>query len=351
MRVHSYITCFAAAVWGVAAADQAPMILHDEKTDSSKKELAGIGFSLSDGYGVASAFFSNGTSVDVAKIQGGFHFKQYMSMTGGLEELPQTPRAPNCTLPQIFCDHWPGKTRTQTKSPLYPMLSALKMATEAALEEPLSVVQVSFPRYPSTPNNHDILNEELKLALSQASLQTWRPALYNNEYAAKVHGLFGKCADGYDAPSPGVKDDPLRIIFTAEHTREALTVVLQSEECGVYEPIRESYSRNLGQDALDKCRASSPAESCYSELYENFAHMVRLPIRHADMVFDHIDAVVTLGESAQDRKMHETLKKALSDNHHGVEIATSPDPAGDPTFSASLGVAQYDWSMKNRYGH
>lgn len=289
--------------------------------------------------------------MDVAKIQGGFHFKQYMTMTGGDEKLPQTPRAPNCTLPQIFCDHWPGKTPTQTKSPLYPMFSALKSATEAALEEPLTIIQVSFPRYASTPNNHDVLNEELKLALSQASLETWRPALYNNEYAAKAHGLSGKCADGFDAPSAN-KDDPPRIILTAEHTRESLTVVLQSEECGVYEPIRQSYSRSLGQDALDRCRASSPAESCYSELYENFNHMVRLPIRDADMVYNGIDAVVTFGESSQDRKLHETLKRALRGNHHGVEIATSGEIAGaDPTFSASLGVAQYDWDMKNRYDH
>lgn len=301
---------------------------------------------------VASAFFSNGTSVDVAKIQGGFHFEQYMSMTGGLEELPQTPRAPNCTLPQIFCDHWPGTTPTQTKSPLYPMLSALKTATEAALEEPLSVVQVSFPRYPSTPNNHDVLNEELKLALSQASLQTWRPALYNNEYAAKAHGLFGKCADGYDAPSANVKNDPPRIILTAEHTRESLTVVLQIEECGVYEPIRQSYSRHLGQDALDKCRASSPTESCNSELYESFSHMVRLPIHDADMIFNGIDAVIIFGESAEDRTMNEMLRKALIDNHHGVGITTPPGATGsDPTFIAALGVAQYDWDMKNRYGH
>jgi len=102
----------------------------------------GVGFDLTLDYGVASVYFSNGSAVDIAKIQGGPAYKQMMRATEVLDSHPTASRPlfdntleagkASLSLQSLrdFLPPWLGGRDAHAQS-LSQKLKALKTATES----------------------------------------------------------------------------------------------------------------------------------------------------------------------------------------------------------------------------
>lgn len=221
------------------------------------------------------------------------------------------------------------------KSPLYPMINALKASIETISEEPLQAVHFSFNHLPFTWQGHNGLNCELDIALKQANLQGHRSSVDSGPLAATRYS--GQCNSPYHYKEPD------KIILTVENTRHSLTATLWYESCGDYVPFEGGHihSYALGQNARDECRRSPCSPSCGEDLRELFRHVTNAS-KHK------IKAVVVFGEAADDCGMKRVLRDVLEEKRTSDTVMSQLDapPVMDPSFASSVEVAKLDWWYK-----
>lgn len=86
-------------------------------------------------FSTASAYFANGSFIDIAKIEGGEVYKSYMLDPQQKFTKTTTTTASYCLLPKQLCQYWPFQdVSIEDLNPLTPMLKGLFGATEATLE-------------------------------------------------------------------------------------------------------------------------------------------------------------------------------------------------------------------------
>ncbi|KAF2428644.1 hypothetical protein EJ08DRAFT_699061 [Tothia fuscella] len=313
----------------------------------------GVGFHLSLDHGVASVYYSNGSAVDVAKVAGGFNYKQMMR--AAYHSAETTPYDDQGTFArrtqksfldfQYLRDHlpswrpsWPGHEDRSYQS-LVPMVKALKTAIESYLEEGISTAEIVTP-FPVDEIYHNMVRKTFSAVSLQMPNYALPPA---GVLAARAHNIGNKsCTDSIE--NSVLKDDPQQLVLTVEFSRSALTALLLHEVCGIYEVRRVLHSTELG---LDHLQWGSDHGGGLNNLENKIKELISLPMDDGgngeELTF--INNLVVFGESADSSQLNRILKKVLgeqferlTDSAHGNEYARI-----DPLFAASRGVAYDCW--------
>lgn len=317
----------------------------------------GVGFDLSLDYGVASVYFSNGSAVDVAKIEGGLAYKEVMRASDIINELSNSPRDvfPNAlesgsgasqaplvsTSPRDYLPPWRSGNDARSQ-PLSDMLKALKTATESYLGSKISAAEIVMP-FPVSTSNLDSLRAASSSVSLHQPMSAQPPA---GILAARAYGMHGTC--NYTAPG-GVPDedpmdDPEQLILTVDYSRAALTTLLVDEECGVFEIRRVLHNPHLGLDGLRESRATS------SDLESALRNVTQLPLKDGNGAsLNRISNLVLLGESAGDLRLHDALRRVLGEQYGRLVKAASESRSSfiEPLFAPSRGVAWDCWDRLN----
>jgi hypothetical protein len=303
---------------------------------------------------VASVYFSNGSAVDIAKIQGGPAYRQMMRATEVLFDGHATAYRTlfNDTLEagigviqqslRDFLPPWLGG-RNAHSQPLPQMLKALKTATESYLEASISAAEVTVP-FPVSDSYLDSLRSACSSLSLHMPLSAQPPA---GILAARANGIAGKCDTASasevseQSQSQSQADDPAQLILTVGYTRAALTAILVVEECGVFEYRRVLHDTHLGVDGL-----SGGSDSSYDDLARALRNVISLPLEDGNGAeLKRINNLVLLGESAGDHRLHDVLKEVLGEQFGRLAATVSDGHMGitGPLYAASRGVAQDCW--------
>ena len=309
--------------------------------------------------------FHNGTTVDVAKVEGSPAYKHIIRLAGDASQAPD-PGIPYSAdrngrdMTQTILDSlglrdhlppWLGGLDEPTQA-VAAMLKSLKTATEAYVDVPETDANVALPFVPSATYKgilHAALSSIPLDAPTWASAGAPSPA---GEYAAWAHGLTGHCAY---YPEPGdPKDDPEQLILTIDHNRAGLSALLLDEECGVLERRRTLYGADFGADALlHRCKgAVQPDDECLANLRQAMRQLTELPLKSGNGAgLMHISELVLHGDSTSDPRLHSVLKDVLRE-HQGLNITTLAERwhgTIDPVFAASRGLAQVCFERLENY--
>jgi len=307
----------------------------------------GVGFDLTLDYGVASVYFSNGSAIDIAKIQGGPAYKQMMRATEVLDSHATAYRTfgigevqASLSLQSLssFLPPWLGGRNARSQS-LSRMLKALKTATESFLEASISTAEITVP-FPVPDSYLDSLRSACSSLSLHMPLSAQPPA---GILAARANGIVGKCdmVSAYEVSEQSQANDPAQLILTISYTRAALTTLLVVEECGVFEYRRVLHDTRLGVDGL-----SGRSDSSYDDLGRALRNVTSLPLEDGNGAeLKWISNLVLLGESAGDQRLHDVLKAVLGEQFGRLAPTVSEGRMGitDPLYAASRGVAQDCW--------
>ncbi|KAB8346062.1 hypothetical protein FH972_023114 [Carpinus fangiana] len=304
----------------------------------------GLAFSLSMDYGVASAYFPNGTYRDIAKIEGGPRFKDYMrhiDPVGAPDSVvSEHLQAEDSFLGGVLKHLWP--IRHPSNNPLTAMFKALRSASESALERPVSIVEIAVNCFPHGPRLSTFF-AEIDAALEDSSMEKLRPPRTNGEMAARAKGIEGYCGD-----EPGDPCDPERVVLSVENTRSGLTIIMWTETSGSYDFHRVLHSPELGQDSLDNCERRNANQSCIDELKNSIRTVAKMPLKFNWGGLERIEAIVLLGEGAVDARLNGILRDILQEQYATEVIDVMLSSAStDPIFLASRNLARTDWTMKD----
>jgi hypothetical protein len=293
---------------------------------------------------VTSVYFQNGSSFDIAKIEGSPSYKHlmraaipsdqtqlgklydaaYSSNSASYFELLQTVLVPQSL--RLHRQTWLGG-RDERVQALAGMIKALKVAAESYLEAPVCTGVIALPFHFTEPY-YQVLSKASNV--SSLSLQYLRmdPA---GIHAAKVYGLSGDC-DYY-----GPHQDPEKLILTVEYSRAALTALLIYEHCGVFEWRRAVHDTRLGLDGIQ-----DGPEATLGDVERVFREVTELPLKNGNGEgLKHISNVVLLGESAGDLRMQNTLRKVSGEKYNSF---AATDGAVQPLFAAARCLALYSWT-------
>lgn len=311
-------------------------------------------------HSTASIYFSNGSTFNIAKIEGGSAYKHIMRASDSIrvyDGIPQQSRLDKSSkaylvVAQIrlglqslrdYLPPWLGGQDSRTEA-LSRMLKALKVATESFLEAPVSDVEVVAPFEAS-----ETYLAALRAACSSLSLRmprwTHPPA---GIYAARANGIEGRCEWDPQNGRP-IWIDEEQLVLTVDYSRAALTVVLWSEFCTIYENRRFLHEPKLGTDALflNTSHTTGP-DTARAQLAEALREITRLPLATGNGAgLTVISQLVMMGESADDPRLHDALVQVLRDEHsHGDSVKVLGKGAFyaggkvDPVFAASQGLAE-----------
>ncbi|KAL8928487.1 MAG: hypothetical protein Q9208_001721 [Pyrenodesmia sp. 3 TL-2023] len=286
-----------------------------------------LGFTSAMGYG---------TTVNLAKIEGGPAYQQMMRTAARSDEAlvrdPTLMHQPDrlIQLPlalQSFSNllpHWFGLNDVGTLA-LSEMLQSLKIASESYLEAPLAGVEVVVPFSAS-----DAFLRRLRSTSS--SLGIYLPESAHPPagiLAACAYGLGEYCADDVVAPAG-------KVILTVDYSRAALTALLADEDCGILEIEEELHDTTLGADAL----STSPVQ-VRAGLVRAFR---KLTSRRSHRM--EISELVLIGESAGDKQLQDVLKEVLKERFDMLLKGANERRTGvlDPLFVASRVVAYTCWA-------
>jgi len=290
--------------------------------------------------------------VDLIKVEGGPLYKQMMRASDtiyhghtdmrelkgqrgwDLKQIPLSPESIRDNLPP-----WLGGPQPMFDA-LAAMLKALKAATESYIEEPLesALAIVAFPISPSFR----------KRTIATASLLSLR--LFSTRW---LQG--GRMA--WEAQS-GVElcdeEDPVddKLVLTVEYSRAALTGLVVEVMCNIMATARKLHYPLLGQDGFK-------TDATVLDLENALRDITSLPLKSDKGVNTKsrvFDAIVVLGEAADDVQLHEVLRKVLGEQYHvlmknNLKTSTTDSPQNlpfprhkiDPLYAASQGAAYDCW--------
>lgn len=316
----------------------------------------GVGFNLALDYGLASVYLENGTTVDIAKVEGGQVYKAAMRLNdnniGMINGRTTYSRSEQINFKQSFLDNYiyspnrlggDGNGNNARSRALSLMLKALKTATESYLDSKISNAEVVVPFPASESYLHD-----LRQAVASVSLHMPMSAQPpTGIIAARAHGMYGKCFDDLDLQGhdKSMKNDPEQLILTIDYSRAALTALLVDEECGVFENRRVIHDTRLGLNGLHQLGSITATDLLETAL----RNITQLPLDDGNGAgLKYISNLVIIGESAGDPRLHDTLRRVLSEQLEPVTTVKSGfSPPIDPVFAASRGVAWDCWDRMN----
>lgn len=309
-------------------------------------------------FSVASVYFANGSMVGIAKVEGGWHYKQMMrdekwnlpwqqennvavniEVEAASERDPQQQRPihDRASVGQGLRDRlppWLGGPRPDPRvEVLSRMLLTLKTATESFLGDgQLSHVQTVFPAWPS-----DGFFEAAQSAAKQLSLSPFEMGSSAGQFAAYANHAGERNCVGE------------RLILAVEYSRAALTTFIFSEWCELYDELRGLHFLDLGS-------GRSAAEDHEGDLVSAIRRVARLPLHSIidGTVLDHISGLVVLGENGSSgtlsRALHEVLSTLSSPPPKSGEVHDLDQEMADPVFAASMGAAMLNFGRRNGDG-
>jgi hypothetical protein len=224
------------------------------------------------------------------------------------------------------------------------MFKALVYAAEAALESPIESAAVAA---------HDLTNINPALGqLALAKLGVASPDIQlAGEAIARALGAARPC-------SSTDKYHMLHHFLSVEYSRASTTAFLLDESCGNATVLSRLRSIELGDDAMQVCRASELGgnATCNSSLKAAFRQLCRDANRFGALDPDialegqcDLDAVLIFGELAGDWDLHAVLREVLEevwDDGERDDFARVQDLSPDPTFAASRAMALADLNAK-----
>jgi len=292
-----------------------------------------------------SAYFANGSFIDVAKIEGGAIYKAYMLDPQQKFIKTAITTARYCPLPKQLCIRWPFQSIViQDRNPLTPMLKALFAAASTALEADVrSAVVAAYAM-----GDRDSGQGYLKSASDELGVTAYGRLFRAIEELVPSLHLEGKC-DNQELYS----NDPWRHVeekrfLTVEYTRSSMTAAILYQECDYYEMLSRVRSHEFGFDAVEVCRsAAENKKSCNDVLQTALRKMVKDSTISGKK--QKLDAVLVFGEKASDDSFAAVLRKALDDNFSNG-ASTSPvsmqDFSPDLAFAGSRAMAVFE--LKNK---
>ena len=305
-------------------------------------------------HSVASLYFPNESTVDIATVRGGPAYSHAMHLAGSGEPPSITGFDYSAKNPAqaIFNgvslrDHlpsWLGGHHDSSSTPFTAMLNSLKTATESYLGHPIATVEIAVP-FPISMAWRDLLHQ------ASAALSLNVPTTLSSPagiYAALAQGTGGSC---YRSTTDGEADDPEQLILTVAYTDAALTALLVDEECGVFEWRRVLHDTTLGRAAIKRQCETASAADCILPLTQALSDLIRLPLEDgngADLT--HISELVLHGEAANDPQLHFVLGKVLYEHHSPIWRSTiTPDLPR--LFKAARGLAWQSWYRADSASH
>jgi hypothetical protein len=298
-----------------------------------------------------SAFFANGTGsyTDIAKIEGSATYKAYMLGLRG--ERPQIVAAKYCPFPRQVCLHWPFKS-IQIQSPLAPILEALVAAAEATLE--MSIHHVAVSAYDVGSIDHQLAKDDVHAALSPLGVDYQYRLGHVAQQLAPALGIQGNCSGPYTLPEdPAYHEDPEKLVFAIEYTRDSMTAGLWREECGVMDMTHRWNSAQLGHNSMQTCRETAENATACEKGFKSALRSVTEDSRRGK--HGEIDAVLIFGERADDDAMLLALRQVLQEqfsNGDSVDMSRVRDFSPDPAFAGSRSMAGAVWaSQGSEYDH
>lgn len=234
---------------------------------------------------------------------------------------------------------WLGGRDVRAQS-LTGMLSALKTASESYLEASLSTVAVITPFRVS-----DVYLDALHSACSSLFLKrAMSTPPEAGVFAALARGIGGQCDEDHG------KYDPEQFVLTIDYSRAALTAIIFKEECNIFESWRAVHNMSLGTDNLSKVYDMPGSKSSREELADTFRELTSLPSSGGGdgASLKHIRHLALVGESANDKRLHDALKEVLLEQYHELCAASNDkchSSVSNPLFAASRGAALYRWSQ------
>jgi hypothetical protein len=291
-----------------------------------------------------SAFLPNGSSIDIAKVEGDATYKAYM--LGSREEPTKTVSAKWCPFSQRICQHWPFKS-IQTPNALAPILRALVTAAESTLET--SVKSVAVSAYDIGTIDHKLTKDDVRTALSELGVDSYDRLDHVVRQLAPALGLRGKCSEPYTLPDDlTYHHDPEQIFFAIEYTRDALTAGLWREECGAMEMTGRLTPADLGLKAMQSCRGETAENKQTCE--ESFKSALRsVSTDSSRNKHEELSAVLAFGECADDEALLTTLRQVLGEqypNGDSVDLSRVRDFSSDLAFAGSRAMAKIDWAAR-----
>ncbi|KAL9123487.1 MAG: hypothetical protein Q9217_007077 [Psora testacea] len=351
----------------------------------------GVGFSLSLDYGTASIYFSNGSIINLAKIEGGPSYKQMMRSTPDSFEIHLTtqgssipsssPHSSTITtfsqailkLPSLrtYLPPWlGGRPYTSHSLVLVPMLRALKISTESYLETTtpsfsLLAAEIVFP-FPISAFHLSALQSASAYLSLPLPLSAQPPA---GILAARAMGIGRDCAaaDAVSASADEEKEDvgEAQLILTVDYTDAALTALLLVEECNVFEYRRVLHSTRLGaavRTANDDDNNNDDNNGGFggmgwrgkeAAIARAFRNITTLPLDDGGNGEEvrWIGHVILLGERGCDDRMIEVLRGVLREQYAatGTDIVSLTGLGNgcrdkdNVLFAAANGVARDCW--------
>ncbi|KAH7379839.1 hypothetical protein BKA64DRAFT_686457 [Cadophora sp. MPI-SDFR-AT-0126] len=209
----------------------------------------GIGFELTLDYGTAAAAYSNGTTISVAKIEGGPAYKSEMRRLL-LEALtPDSEPSVFVTIIMAFmaCLRFLNVIeRPGEDSPLKRMLSALKMSSEVFFEEEVQSVEIALPVTRSYSTKRDPQTQELDTILSSIGLSR------TNEHPTRssIATCFSNNITSLTTTSTASSITSLPFILHLSYSCSALLLTLENLELGLLEVTKTTARLDLGAESI-----------------------------------------------------------------------------------------------------
>lgn len=303
-----------------------------------------------------SIYFANGSTVDVAKIEGSTRYKYVMRHIQATDRThhPGKPSTRNPFLSRLHHDlPFPSLLRSalnrwQHRSPdataIGDMLLALKTAAESYLGVPVPTADLVIPMSISPSGRHI-----LESASSSAGLDRAAGFPVAGSLAAMANGIGAY----YQHPERCRYDDvaPSQLVLTVDYSRAALTAILYLEEMCVFDVLRMRHDVNLGAAALNRCQASTNNEDCYKDLAEALLQIVKMPVEDVESdIPTKVGSLVLLGEKGTDPRLRQVLQQVLAEQSISIALRKSKHEGSamvDPTFAAARGIAAASWGNQN----
>ncbi|KAL8897839.1 MAG: hypothetical protein Q9207_007000 [Kuettlingeria erythrocarpa] len=303
----------------------------------------GVGFSLSLDYGTASIEFSNGSSIDVGRIEGDAVYQRTMRAPELMH--PPSNETEHRLLDLRYQETQPGGNNAWSfyAASLERMLVRLVNATESRLGQPIFAAGIVLPFstiIAPIPARWINLLDDVSTSLGLKAPLSGQQAAGN--LALHAYGLDERCPRGF-------ADGKAQLILTIDYSRAALTVLFIEATCEYLETNYDLHEPRLGAAAL-------------AELPDGRAHLARalrnltsLPFMPRENYFTKrkiswgpadIDEIVLSGELAGSIQLQEVLDEVLGKHFTRLINITRADIV-DPLFAVSRGTARDCLERKN----
>lgn len=292
-----------------------------------------------------SAYFANGSFIDIGKVEGGEIYKAFMLDPKQKFTKTAITTARYCPLPKELCQHWPFQSiGVQDRNPLASMLKALFAAAEVGLETDVrSAVVAAYAM-----GDRDIGQAHLNSASSELGVNTYGRIFRAIEQLVPALNLEGECHNPDLYPGDPEHRVEEKLFLTIEYTRSSMTVAILFQRCDYFEILSRVRAKDVGYDAMEACRnAAGDNEICDAMLQNALRKMVRDSSTSGRK--QRLGAVLVFGDKALDGNFATALRKALDDdfsNGASITPASINDFSPNLAFAGSRAMAMFELQNK-----